>query len=206
MASEPEVGDATSIPNSEFVRITGLVEDILVGADFQILHNEYCSDHCNLFTDGKEETGSGELEKRSMDCFNVFRTYSIQIAAFLETELKRILGEDYEIRDFLQEVESRSKRAESAVAQEQAASTGAGGDGVPTSPRRLGAGDPPPPESMDAELIGMDGEIFDMLLTLKDYARFQELMVDYAKMMKGETPNMDELVSLRRIDDSEDSA
>jgi len=205
MASELEV--ANSLPNSDFIKITGLVEDILVGEDFQILHNEYCSENCNLFTDDKEEPDSSELEKKTMERFNAFRSYSIQMTSFLETELKRHLGEGYEIRHFLQEVESRTQRAESAVAQEQAAASGgAGDDGVPKSPRRSSAdalSAATTEESMDAELIGMDGEIFDMLLTLKDYARFQELMVDYAKMMKGETPDMDGLVSFRKIDDDE---
>lgn len=89
-----------------YARIPTPTHWFCAGEDFQILHNEYCAENCKLFTDdGKREMDSSEMEKRSKDRFNVFRAYSVQMTNYVENELKRFLGSNYEIREFLQEVE-----------------------------------------------------------------------------------------------------
>ncbi|ODM93819.1 ADP-ribosylation factor-like protein 2-binding protein [Orchesella cincta] len=194
MATESKDAEASDKFNeAEFVKIVGLVEDILVDEDFQTRQTEYFSRHWKQFADENDDRAvpldSSELQKLSTERFNIFRTYSIEMGGFLESELKRSLGEEFEIQDFLHEVELRTKQNETLMAQEK----GSSGDKHSISPR----------VQQQQQEFETDGEIVDMLLTLRDFGRFQELMVDYSKMMQGKTPDMDGLVSYRKISDDE---
>ncbi|CAL8141189.1 unnamed protein product [Orchesella dallaii] len=182
---------------SEFVKIVGLVEDILVGEDFQTRQTDYFSTHWNQFADEDVDRtvplDSLERQKLSSERFNIFRTYSIEMGGFLESELKRSLGEDFEIQGFLHEVELRTKQAETLMAQDKTSlsSSTTGGEHLGGLSRG------------SQQELETDGEIVDLLLTLRDYGRFQELMDDYSKMMQGKTPDMDGLVSYRKLSDDE---
>lgn len=204
-AAEPTLDTASPrISESDFTKIVGLVEDIFVGEDFQTMHSDYFTKHCSKFSETTSAEDSSELEKLTKEKFQIFRTYSVETAAFLERELKRSLGDPFEIDQFIQEVERRTQQVQSTLAQEKAASGGESSG--PNSPRSLGATavdlHRQNQQSDITEIMG--GEIFEMLLTLKDYARFQELMVDYLEMVQGNTPNMEGLVSLRHLSDEED--
>lgn len=196
-ASEPPRKELEKplIPESEFDKIVGLVEDIFISEEFQGRHTDYFTLHCKHYGKGSDPPmGPEDLEKLTKERFRIFRTYSVETAAFLETELQRALGEEFKFETFIQEVERRSNLSTSAqpkTGQSLNADIGAGqSDQLPNIDYDY------------SDVIG--GEIFEMLLTMKDYARFQELMVDYLEMVQGTTHCFDDLVSTRHISDDEE--
>lgn len=208
--SVPDEGKSISSIESEFEKIVGLIEDIFVGEDFQARHSDYFTQHCTQFSKGTDPpVGSAELEALTKQRFDIFRTYSVETAAFLERELQRSLGDKFEIGQFIEEVEKRQRTAESELAKERArlvASSGVGEqESTEVNPSLPRLPDGAEESAHFTELTdAMGGEIFEMLLTLKDFGRFQELMGDFLEMVQGNIPDMDGLVSLRHISDDED--
>lgn len=100
------------------------------------------------------------------------------------------------LSEFVFMTRSRAKQAESHIAQEKASSGGDSGSG---SPRGAQEGPGHFDMNMTSDMLGIDLEITEILLTLKDYGRFQELMEDYSRMAQGKTPELDDLVQLRRV-------